>query len=82
MMDSTPYEGTLRATARWGVKQLYDMFLIEKQVWGHALNLEFKSERKGFLNTRITITCTGPKDLVVLWSTTFVKIANMEAGIN
>lgn len=80
MMDVSPYRGTLKAHIRWGVNYLYEKYLEEKQTWGHVLEFDFKSERKGFLNTTVTITCVGPHDMVILWTNTFMAIANMEAG--
>lgn len=76
--DDTPYTGTIGVTVLWGVDHLFRKFLVSKGAWDHVLDLKFISDRRGWFNTRVKITCEGPKDLVILWTTSFAEINSMK----
>ena len=74
-----PYRGVIDVRILWGERVLFDKFKWLSLSWKHTLSFKYESEKRGFLNTHVTITCEGPKEYVILWVSNFATINGMKA---
>ena len=74
-----PYRGVADVRILWGEKHLFKQFKSLSIPWERMLSFKYESEKRGFLNTHVKITCEGPKDHVILWVSNFATINDMKA---